>query len=372
VRVLDRRPARANVAVGTTWQALRFYRSDGSAAAWHRLFAHPACRAVGREMPIWLTLAVTYRSQYPCIRCHAERRQRDPAEEMTAAEVESVPGQAAKGGVLEVMFYGGEPLLRDGLPELVARGRSLGLLTRPSTNGILPERGHPAALGGAGLTQLGVSIDHADPATHDRMHGLPGTFDAAIQGIWNLREFGIPCQMMTYAPRGSVDAGPEDVVALGRGLHVLAACAIPSAAPGRRGGSCDQLLGEQERAWVRSIQDLTFTYLELPTARSMCRVAAKTSAYVPPPGDVTPCSSVPYSMENIRQTGLAALWRSYCNGLRLDCRGDCVMTEERSRRRLVAHLASVMARHARPTGAARSGARAAGRAEAGGGHAQWG
>ncbi len=371
MRMLNRHLPGVNATIGTAWRALRLYRSNRSAAAWRRLIAHLARRAAGSEMPIWLTLGLTYRCQCRCVHCYAEGRQRDPAQEMTTAEVKSVLGQAAEVGVLEVMFSGGEPLLRDDLPELVAHGRSLGLLTRLSTNGILLDREYVAALKEAGLTQVGVSIDHAHPAVHDRMRGLPGTFEAAVQGVRNLREFGIPCQILTYASRANVDSGLEDVVALGRALGVLAVCAFFPAASGRLSGSCDQLLGERERARVRGIQDLTFAYLELPTARSMCRVAAKTFAYVSPYGDVTPCSSVPYSMGSVRRTGLAALWRSYCDGLRLDCRGDCVMNDERSRRTLAAHLASVMARHARPAPPARPGAPAAGRAEAAGRHTRW-
>jgi MoaA/NifB/PqqE/SkfB family radical SAM enzyme len=45
----------------------------------------------------------------------------------------------------------------------------------------------------AGLTEIGVSLDYADPARHDAHRGSPGTFDAALRAVDIVRD---------TAPRG--------------------------------------------------------------------------------------------------------------------------------------------------------------------------
>jgi MoaA/NifB/PqqE/SkfB family radical SAM enzyme len=76
--------------------------------------------------------------------------------------------------VLQVAFSGGEPPLREDIVELVRHAHDIGLLTRISTNGLLLDRELVSRLKRAGLTPCGVSIDDADPETHDRLRGLLG------------------------------------------------------------------------------------------------------------------------------------------------------------------------------------------------------
>ncbi|MEO5875671.1 MAG: GTP 3',8-cyclase MoaA [Streptosporangiaceae bacterium] len=89
-------------------------------------------------------------------------------------------------GVTEVRFTGGEPLLRRGLPELVAR--TVALSPRPevslTTNGIGLVR-LAAPLRAAGLDRVNVSLDTLDRATfeklahRDRLADVLGGLDAA-------------------------------------------------------------------------------------------------------------------------------------------------------------------------------------------------
>jgi cyclic pyranopterin phosphate synthase len=73
-------------------------------------------------------------------------------------------------GITEVRFTGGEPLLRRGLPDLVAAAAAL--RPRPeislTTNGIGLDR-LAAPLAAAGLDRVNVSLDTLDPATFRRL-----------------------------------------------------------------------------------------------------------------------------------------------------------------------------------------------------------
>lgn len=89
-------------------------------------------------------------------------------------------------GVRDVRFTGGEPLLRRGLPSIVAATKALPGPPRTAitTNGLGLER-TAGALAAAGLDRVNVSLDTIDPATfltitrRDRLHDVVAGLAAA-------------------------------------------------------------------------------------------------------------------------------------------------------------------------------------------------
>src|SRR5690606_31260542 len=67
-------------------------------------------------------------------------------------------------GIREVRFTGGEPLLRRGLVDIVARTHALGVETSLTTNALGLAR-TAAALAAAGLDRINASIDSVRPET---------------------------------------------------------------------------------------------------------------------------------------------------------------------------------------------------------------
>jgi MoaA/NifB/PqqE/SkfB family radical SAM enzyme len=96
--------------------------------------------------------------------------------------VELLAGLVPKG-LLAVDLFGGEPLLREDLPEIVRGLSRAGLHVTVTTNGLLLDRERASALVASGLRQLLVSLDGPDAATHDGLRGRKGAFDAARAGI---------------------------------------------------------------------------------------------------------------------------------------------------------------------------------------------
>ena len=131
---------RLHETAGYFYRSLRLYHWNGSARACLALLGHIARAAFGRPTPRFMTVGLTYRCQCGCVHCYARGRAGRGRAEVTTDEVKSVLDQAARLGVLQVTFSGGEPLLRDDVVELVRYARDLGLITRISTNGLLLER----------------------------------------------------------------------------------------------------------------------------------------------------------------------------------------------------------------------------------------
>lgn len=124
-----------------------------------------------------------------CEHCYAGSDARR-YEQLDTAQAKEMIDDLASFGAPVLLFSGGEPCVRPDLVELMSYARARGMRVVISTNGTLitPEKAREFAA--VGLSYVGVSFD-GDPATHDRFRGVPGAFDAALQGLRNAQEAGI-------------------------------------------------------------------------------------------------------------------------------------------------------------------------------------
>ena len=340
--LVNKRFPRLNAAANALYRGARLYCSNSSARAWRVLLAHVSRRAFDRSVPTWINIALTYRCQCRCVHCYAYGREAQAESELPTELIKSLIDQAREMGVLQVGFTGGEALLRDDLAELVSHAHDLGLITRLNTNGVLLTRERVAELSKAGLTHCGVSIDDADPEVHDRLRRYPGCHEKALEGIANLRESGILSEMMTYASRRIIASGLDQIVALGKRIGASSVCLFFPTALGRWADAADELLDEEEKARVRALRDLTLVHVPvLPAPTSVCRVLTRDIMHVSAYGDLTPCPRVPYVIGNVRDHPLAELWERFCNGLCVECRGDCVINVPEHAAALREHIESV-------------------------------
>ena len=95
-------------------------------------------------------------------------------EELDTGAVRRLYREAGRAGVAQVVVWGGEPLLRRDLPELLLAAHRAGLFVTLISNGWLAGA-RWAELRGS-VDALILSLDDIGEA-HDRMRGLPGLFD---------------------------------------------------------------------------------------------------------------------------------------------------------------------------------------------------
>ena len=251
-------------------RAVRLYWHNRTPQAWRQAAFHVRLSLARRSPPVTITLAPTFRCPCRCVHCFAAVEERGTADELKLDEVKSILDQSREIGTMHVIFSGGEPLLRGDLAEMVAHAHRIGLLTRVSTSGILLTRERVAELKEAGLGQCGVSIDDPDPASHDRLRGVPGAYGRAMRGVGYLREAGILTKMLVCTARRNVTEGLDRLIAEARRRGMMGVYMLLPIAAGRWEGAYEEVLTEEETTRVRRLQDMTSVHMELATRRTNC------------------------------------------------------------------------------------------------------
>ncbi|GAB3125499.1 GTP 3',8-cyclase MoaA [Glaciibacter psychrotolerans] len=171
-----------------------------------------------------LRISVTDRCNFRCVYCMPKEvfgrgfEFLPKSSLLTFEEIERLVRIAADNGVEKIRLTGGEPLLRVGIEELIARlarlvtrdGRPLDLAM--TTNG--SALAHKAqALKEAGLTRLTVSLDSLDDATFQAMNDVDFPVAKVLRGIDVAAAAGLPVKINMVVKRGYND---HDILAMAR------------------------------------------------------------------------------------------------------------------------------------------------------------
>jgi pyrroloquinoline quinone biosynthesis protein E len=113
--------------------------------------------------------------------------------------------QAGELGVVHTRLSGGEPLMRRDLPEIVAAADSAGIYTQLVTSGVGLTRERLAGLTDRGLRSVQLSVQHAEPASSDRIAGHR-SFDAKRKAAALVREAGLPLDLNVVLHQDNLDA----------------------------------------------------------------------------------------------------------------------------------------------------------------------
>ena len=138
-----------------------------------------------RDRPIYFHYAVTSRCNLRCQSCSIWRR---PTDELSIAEVGQLAEVASRLGCVQVSLGGGEPAMRDDLPEIVRAFQSRGINTRVLSNGVALTPAKARRLVDAGLREVSVSLDSLDPETQDSLDNAAGAHKKRLENLLALAE----------------------------------------------------------------------------------------------------------------------------------------------------------------------------------------
>ncbi|MDD5177555.1 MAG: radical SAM protein [Sterolibacterium sp.] len=165
--------------------------------------------AAHEQMPCSVLLEVTDRCNLHCAFCFADSSSRK-AEDPTLEKISWLLERAmAAAGSCNLQLSGGEPTLRNDLPEIVEIARRIGYcFIQLNTNGIrlAADKDYAKQLQGAGLSSVFLQFDGVDDEIYRTLRGR-SLLDQKLQAIRNSGEVGLGVVLVPTLVKGvNIDA----------------------------------------------------------------------------------------------------------------------------------------------------------------------
>ena len=272
----------------------------------------------------------TARCNLACIHC----RRLDVAEEearsdLTTEEFRAVLDSTATLGRPIIVFSGGEPLMRPDWEELSTHARDLSLPIALATNGTLVDADVARRIRDVGFHRVSISLDGAEPATHDKFRAVEGAYEQALAGIAELRKLGQSIQInCTIAGHNHDQLDTFYDLASSLGADALHLFLLVPVGCGVEIADSHQLPPEryeQVLEWVCDRQaaggkmELKATcaphYYRIAAQRGMAPKHSRgclggvSVAFVSHKGEVFPCGYLPVLCGSVREQSFADIWR---------------------------------------------------------------
>jgi radical SAM protein with 4Fe4S-binding SPASM domain len=274
--------------------------------------------------PLRMDMALTFRCQNNCIHCYAG----GPHEtsELTAEQWKEIINRLSEIGVFILTFTGGEPTLREDLPELLLYAQNKGMVTGLITNGRrLKDKAYVETLEETGLDFVQVTLESHKPEIHDLMTKAKGSWKETVAGIKNAVQTQIYVTTNTTLSKhnatdflGTVDFlkelgvaafGCNSLIYSGKANAISEEFALPLE-------TLNELLPKiHDKAnqfglkflWYTPTQYCQLDPVELGLGVKACS-AAMVNMCVGPNGDVYPCQSYFESLGNILKDDWQRIW----------------------------------------------------------------
>ncbi|MBI5198314.1 MAG: radical SAM protein [Nitrospirae bacterium] len=320
------------------WKADRYFSATPLRTKWLYL-RREVLRRFNPVIPRQLWIGVTYRCQCQCIHCCLGPLLNKEKDELTRREIFQLIETARHLGFMEVSYFGGEPLLREDLTDLIRFSSSRGLLSSIYTNGIRLTREKAKELRKAGLFFCNISLDSSSPEIHNQLRRSKECFEKAVDGIRYLTELGVRCSIWTYVKKSDIQDDLQDLkslIGMARRLEVRKVVILFPMASGNWLCGAESMLTLEERERVRPLHSPPFSVLEFPREDAHCN-AGRRMVYVTPQGDVSPCPTVPHFFGNIRREALPDILKKLNTGFvegKVGGCGECVMNHHPFREKI--------------------------------------
>ena len=156
-----------------------------------------------RCVPLAGSLELTHRCDLRCSHCY-QFSPRPGEAEMDTSQVVGLLDRLREAGCLFLNLTGGEPLLREDLPEILEEAAERHFALTLQTNAFRLDGEVADRLARVPGLRVDVSLHAASEEKHDAFCGVKGGFRAALGALELLRERGVPCMTKTVVTRLNV------------------------------------------------------------------------------------------------------------------------------------------------------------------------
>ncbi|EKD25717.1 MAG: radical SAM protein [uncultured bacterium] len=272
------------------------------------IFKHLFLKILYNQPPIGAELGITYRCNANCHHCSIYNYKKNINEELTTEQIKYIIDQVALIGCIKISLFGGEPLLRTDIDQIVAYAYGKHKLSVSiDTNAILLTEEKIQCLKKSGISNINISIDYPNAEGHDKFRGVKGCFDHAISGIDMLKRAGIPCIVQVFATHENIANGNLiKVINLAKQHQAVAVKITFPMLSGKLLEKSEISLSQNDKNEVRNLLQPGFSFIEClaDPLRISCIGLDKKLIFISPYGDIQLCPVVPLSFGNILNTNL--------------------------------------------------------------------
>jgi radical SAM protein with 4Fe4S-binding SPASM domain len=283
--------------------------------------------------PYRLDLALTYRCNNDCAHCYNVEHptltqlpsgQTGVKGELTTADWKQVLDKAWAMGVPHIIFTGGEPTLREDLPELIAHAEQNGQITGLNTNARrMSDPQYVEKLVSAGLDHVQITLESSEMAIHDQMVRSQGAYKQTVRGLKNALASRlyvmtnttmlrtnvqtIPATLDFLAELGVPTIGLNALIYSGRGASVGTGLSESELSPVLEQARQKTEMRGQRLIWYTPTQYCNFDPMTLDLGVKGC-TAALYNMCVEPDGNVLPCQSYYQPLGNLLADPWDSIW----------------------------------------------------------------
>ena len=230
-----------------------------------------------------------------------------------------------------LILTGGEPLLRPDILEISKYAAQTGFLVVMGTNGVLLNDKTVGKMLDHGVSGVGISLDSANPANHDRFRGLEGAWTGTMNGVETLKRAEVDFLVQTTVTQWNYDEIPEIVeFAYQLGAKVFNLYFLVRTG---RGKTVMDITPTQYEAMLSTLFGLQAKYQNKMLIAAKCAPHYKRVIYeqksdspflqtypsgtcpcgiyycrITPEGELTPCPYMPVSIGNLKEDSFVKLW----------------------------------------------------------------
>jgi MoaA/NifB/PqqE/SkfB family radical SAM enzyme len=298
-------------------QSLRFLQVAGPGQAWRlrgpvwngfaSWWRRTQTRKRGRLAPIAIAVSPTMRCNLSCAGCYAADYPRD--NEISLETIDRIFSSAADLGVFIVVITGGEPLVRDGLLDLLLRHRRLVFLM--VTNGLLLDDTAAKTIARSGNIVPAVSIG-GDPEDTNARRGA-GVHEKVESAIELLKLRGVVFGFSTVVTRTnwetlSSERFTDEMISKGCvfGFHTEYVPVASGLDMSLVLAGAERLEFRQRMLALRRTKPIIIAHLpdDEYDSEGRCVGVAGGTVHISSQGYVEPCPFCHYACDNIREKSL--------------------------------------------------------------------
>ena len=282
-----------------------------------------AVKAERRRTPLNMHIELTYRCNEQCVHCYCVVEHGREAEaarrEMTYEEHVRLLDQLAEMGAFYLTFSGGEVLVRRDFFDILEYARRRGFVYRVYTNGIGLTDERARRLAAFEPLTVELSIFSTDPAVHDAITRVPGSYARLLAAVHRLKAHGVRVYLKTVVMKPNM----RDLLAvraLARDLDVAShtfTCEVSPRIDGDIHGPMRFQLSEDELVELLADDALPKETMdvfdgppeEVARERTTCGPAVN-GGCVDPYGLVFPCIAFRVPMGSLREKSFREIWEA--------------------------------------------------------------